>query len=155
MAENKTKETEVSYMPHPDAPFLEPPVLSAQPKQLSPERWWQRQWTWRPRGSAPRSSSSRQPPVYKRRKPTANKHTVTGLLKQKKKKERGLLHRQDKHVVQKYFEIQECWNANWGEDWVADMIHAVQTQSTTGACDLDVRLTGAVWTLAAPLKRLL
>lgn len=35
------------------------------------------------------------------------------LLKQKNKKQRGLLRRQDKHVVQKYFETEECWNANW------------------------------------------
>lgn len=97
---------------HPDVPFLGLPVLSVRPKPLSPGRWWRRRWTWRPRGSAPQSSSSRRPPVYKRRKPTANKHTVTGLFKQKKKKKRGLLCRQDKHVIQKYFEIQEWWNAN-------------------------------------------
>lgn len=105
----------------PDVPSPGPPVLSALPKRLWPGRWWRRRWTWRPRGSAPQSSSSRQPPVYKRRNATANKHTVTGLLKQKKKNQRGLLRRQDKHVVQKYFETEECWNANWevegGRGW--------------------------------------
>lgn len=139
----------------PDVPSLGPPVLSELPKRLWPGRWWRLRWTWRPRGSAPQSSSSRQPPVYKRRNATANKHTVTGLLKQKKKNQRGLLCRQDKHVIQKYFETEECWNANWevegGRGWGGEMIHAVQTGSTTGAGDPAVRLTGSVWALAAPL----